>query len=80
MYNIYSWAAALLIIAFLIEYPQFVYQPKKYIKWFGDIMWLELGLFWLKAHLSWNRLWCYTMYGVDIKEVIEKNGEKYFGW
>lgn len=44
------------------------------------MFWIELHLFWLKGHLSWNRLYCYAIYGIDIKEIIEKNGEKYFGW
>ena len=87
MYNVYTWAAALLIITFLEENPGFVYNPKKCIKCLIELMllkldsfWLKVELTWLEAELTWNRAYHYAIYGIDIKEVIEKNGEKYFGW
>lgn len=80
MYNVYTWAAALLIITFLEENPGFIYNPKKCIKCLIELMLLKLDSFWLKVELTWNRAYCYAIYGIDIKEVIEKNGEKYFGW
>lgn len=47
---------------------------------FREVMWLKLHLFWLVAQASLDRLYYFVFYGFDIKEVIEKNGEKYFGW
>ena len=80
MYNVYTWAAALLIITFLEENPGFIYNPKKCIKCLVELMLLKLDSFWLKVELTRNRAYCYAIYGIDIKEVFEKNGEKYFGW
>ena len=80
MYNVYTWATALLIITFLEEYPGFIYNPKECIKCLIKLMLLNLESFCLKVELTWNRAYCYAIYGIDIKEVIEKNGEKYFGW
>ena len=80
MYNVYTWAVALVIITFLEENPGFIYNPKKCIKCLIELMLLKLDSFWLGVKLTWNRAYCYAIYGIDIKEVIEKNGEKYFGW
>jgi hypothetical protein len=80
MYNVYTWVAALLIITFLEENPGFIYNPKKCIKCLIELMLLKLDSLWLKVELTWNRAYHYAIYGIDIKEVIEKNGEKYFGW
>lgn len=80
MYNVYTWAVALVIITFLEENPGFIYNPKKCIKCLIELMLLKLDSFWLEVELTWNRVYLYVIYGIDIKEVIEKNGEKYFGW
>lgn len=80
MFNTYNLAAALLIIAFLNEYPGFIYHPKECIKLIVELIWLRTQRFWYRVEDTWDRVYCYVVYGFDIKEIIEKHGEEYIGW